>query len=94
MNLAEKDYSEPVRDKISRLFLIRSLPLAVLTRPLYAWATENLTMKLGYYHQFSDAFGNEIVSRFALIAGEGARAPSIYDLDSKSDPPAHHFSNE
>jgi hypothetical protein len=50
-------------------------------------------MKLGY-HQFSDAFGNEIVSRFALIAGEGARAPSIYDLDSKSDPPAHHFSNE
>jgi len=25
MNLAEKDYSEPVRDKISRLFLIRSL---------------------------------------------------------------------
>ena len=40
-NLAEKDYSKKVRNGFSRLFLIRSLPLAVLTHPLYAWARED-----------------------------------------------------
>jgi hypothetical protein len=27
--------------------MIRSLPLAVLTHPVNAWATENVTMRLG-----------------------------------------------
>ena len=40
-----KDCIEPGRDDFA-LFLIRSLPLAVLTDPLNAWARENGALKM------------------------------------------------
>ena len=42
-NLAEKDYSSRAEMNFA-LFLIRSLPLAVLTHPLNTWTSENHAM--------------------------------------------------